>query len=333
MSITNCKELKSLLGRSVRRNYGDALLLSGGLDSSILACIAKPKVSITVSLGDNAPDVEYAKRVAAEHSREHIVVKLTYEKLLEIIEETVKVLRTFNPLEIRNSSVILAGIKAAVDKGCPNIMTGDGGDELFAGYNYLSRYYADTRALDKELRKLWKSMHFSSLYLGKITGLTVKTPFLDRDFLSYAKSIKTVEKIGEYHALTWGKFILRKCYESDLGEKIVWRPKLAQEEGAGTTNIRSFISRKLDHRYFSLGKENALSESTKIRDKEHLYYYLLYRRYFSSPKDEACNGHPRCPECKGCFITAGKFCRICGSFPVKPESEGAPLLDGRRKNK
>jgi asparagine synthase (glutamine-hydrolysing) len=322
MSTTSCKELRCHLGRSVQRNYADALLLSGGLDSSILACIAKPKVSFTVSLGDNAPDVEYARRVAAEHSREHIVVKLTYEKLLEIIEEVVKVLRTFSPLEIRNSSVVLAGIKAAMDKGYRNIMTGDGGDELFAGYNYLSRYYADTRVLDKELRKLWKSMHFSSLYLGKITGLAVKTPFLDVKFLSYAKSIQTVEKIGEYQALRWGKFILRKCYESDLGEEIAWRPKLAQEEGAGTTNIRSFISRKLDDRYFTLGEKNALSESTKIRDKEHLYYYLLYRKYFSAPKDEACDGHPRCPECKGCFTTAGQFCRICGSFPVKPESDG-----------
>ena len=315
----SCNELKTLLCGSVQRNYANALLLSGGLDSSILACIAKPKASFTVCLGDNAPDLEYARKVAAKYSREHIVVKLTYEKLLEIIEELVKVLRTFSPLEIRNSSVVLAGIKAAMDKGYRDIMTGDGGDELFAGYNYLSRYYADTGALDKELHKLWKSMHFSSLYLGKLTGLSVKTPFLDMKFLSYAKSIQTVQKIGEYHALKWGKFILRKCYESDLGEEIVWRPKLAQEEGAGTTNIKSFISRKMDDWSFSLGEKNALYESTKIRDKEHLCYYLLYRKYFSPPKDEDCNGHPRCPECKGCFTTAGQFCRICGSFPVKPE--------------
>jgi asparagine synthase (glutamine-hydrolysing) len=318
-NTTRCKELKTLLDRSVHRNYAYALLLSGGLDSSILACIAKPKVSFTVSLGDNAPDVEYARRVAAKHNTEHIVVNLTYEKLLETIEELIRLLKTFSPLEIRNSSVVLAGIKAAFDKGYRNIMTGDGGDELFAGYNYLSRYHADPRALDKKMHNLWRSMHFTSLYLGRLTGVCVKTPFLDKKFLSYAKSIPTIEKIGEYDGLRWGKFILRKCYESELGEEIVWRPKLAQEEGAGTTDIASFISWKLDDRSFTLGKRNAYSESTKIRDKEHLYYYLLYRKYFSPPKDEACNGRLRCPECKGCFTTASRFCRICGSFPVKPE--------------
>src|ERR687888_333444 len=323
ISSTSCKELRTLLRRSVTRNYADAILLSGGLDSSILVCIAKPKVSFTVSLGDNAPDVRYARTIASRYGTKHTIVILTYKKLLEVIEELVKVLRTFNPLEIRNSSVVLAGMKAAKDQGYTNIMTGDGGDELFAGYNYLSRYYDDTGALDKELHRLWNVMQFSSLHLGKITKVDVKAPFLDVRFLSYAKSIRTAEKIGEYRASKWGKFPLRKCYESDLGEEIEWRPKLAQEQGAGTINITGFISRRLDDQSFSLGKKGALDESIKIRDKEHLYYYLLYRKYFSPPKDEACNGRLRCPECKGCFTTAGRFCRICGSFPVKPETEHA----------
>jgi asparagine synthase (glutamine-hydrolysing) len=318
-TILSCTKLKSLLYKSIQKNYADALLLSGGLDSSILACIAKPQVSFTVSLGDNAPDLEYATSVAAKYSREHIIVKLTNEELLEIIEELVKVMKTFSPLELRNSSVALAGIKAATNKGCKYIMTGDGGDELFAGYNYLSRYYDDTKTLDKEIHKLWDSMHFSSLYLGEINGVDVRTPFLEEDFVSYAKSVRIVDKIGNYHGFRWGKFILRKCYESDLGQEIVWRPKLAQEEGAGTNNIRSFISEKLDNDSFILGQKNALSESTKLRDKEHLYYYLLYRKYFAAPKDEGCNNYLRCTECKGCFTATGQYCSICGSFPVKPE--------------
>ena len=314
-----CTKLKGLLYKSVQKNYADALLLSGGLDSSILACLAKPKISVTVSLGDFAPDLEYANAVAAKYSREHIVVKLTNEELLEIIEELVKIMKTFSPLEIRNSSVALAGIRAAMKKGCKCVMTGDGGDELFAGYNYLSRYYDDIKMLDKEIHKLWDTMHFSSLYLGEIAGIDVRTPFLEEDFVRYAKSVQTVDKIGNHGGFRWGKFILRKCYESDLGQEIVWRAKLAQEQGAGTTNIRSFISKKLDNESFVLGQKNALSESTKLRDKEHLYYYLLYRKYFAAPNDEACDNHLRCTECKACFTASGQYCRICGSFPVKPE--------------
>jgi asparagine synthase (glutamine-hydrolysing) len=317
--IINCEDLKDLLNRSLRRNYADALLLSGGLDSSILACAAKPKVSFTISVGDNAPDLEYATRVAARNDIEHIVVKLTYEELLQIVEEVVKILKTFSPLEIRNSSVALAGIRAATNKGYKYLMTGDGGDELFAGYNYLSRFYADVGALDKELHKLWKSMHFSSIYLGKVTGIDIRTPLLDSEFLKYAKSVRTIDKIGKYNGLTWGKFILRKCYESDLGEDIVWRPKLAQEQGAGTSSLTSILSGELDDYSFALGQNKALAESTKLRDKEHLYYYSLYRKYFPAPKDEACNDHLHCTECKGCFTTGGQYCNICGSFPVKPE--------------
>jgi asparagine synthase (glutamine-hydrolysing) len=317
--ITDCKELKNLLNRSLLRNYADALLLSGGLDSSILACVGKPKVSFTVSVGDNAPDLEYATRVAARHNIEHILVKLTYEQLLQIIEELVKILKTFSPLEIRNSSVVLAGIRAATNEGYKSLMTGDGGDEIFAGYNYLSRFYGDVDALDKELHKLWESMHFSSIYLGKVTGIGIRTPLLDSEFLNYAKSVRTIDKIGKYKGLTWGKFILRKCYESDLGKDIVWRPKLAQEQGAGTSVITSVISGKFDDYTFALGQNKALAESTKLRDKEHLYYYSLYRKYFPAPRDEACNGHLHCTECRGCFTTRGQYCNICGSFPVKPE--------------
>jgi asparagine synthase (glutamine-hydrolysing) len=317
----SCTKLKGLLYESVQKNYADTLLLSGGLDSSILACIAKPKVCFTVSLGDNAPDLEYATAVAAKYSLEHIIVKLTNEKLLEIIEELIRVMKTFSPLEIRNSSVALAGIKAAANQGCKCLMTGDGGDELFAGYTYLSRYYNDIKVLDKQIHKLWDSMHFSSLYLGEITGVDIITPFLEEDFVSYAKSVQAVDKIGNHDGSTWGKFILRKCYESDLGEEIVWRPKMAQEEGAGTSNIRSFISERLNDESFILGQKKALSESTKLRDKEHLYYYLLYRKYFAPPKDETCDNRLRCTDCKGCFTASGQYCRICGSFPVEPERQ------------
>ncbi|HJT49630.1 MAG TPA: asparagine synthase-related protein [Nitrososphaeraceae archaeon] len=317
--VTNCEELKKLLKSSLRRNYADALLLSGGLDSSILACMGKPKVSFTISVGDNAPDLEYATRVAARHMIEHVVVKLSYEELLQTIEELIKILKTFSPLEIRNSSVVLAGIKAATDQGYKYLMTGDGGDELFAGYNYLSRFYSDIGALDKQLHKLWESMHFSSIYLGRVKGVGIRTPLLDSEFIKYAKAVRTADKIGVYKGLTWGKFILRKCYEPDLGEDIVWRPKLAQEQGAGTNVITSIVSEKLDSYTFALGHEKALAESTKLRDKEHLYYYSLYRKYFPAPGDEACNDHLHCPECRACFTTVGQYCNTCGSFPVTAE--------------
>jgi asparagine synthase (glutamine-hydrolysing) len=162
-------------------------------------------------------------------------------------------------------------------------------------------------------------MHFSSIYLGEIIGVRLKAPFLDEQFVDYAKSVQTIDKVGEYCNSKWGKFLLRKCYEKFLGERIAWRPKLAQEQGAGITSIQDFISRKLDDRSFALGKKDALFESINISNKEHLYYYLLYRKYFKPPRDEACKHGRRCPKCKGCFVYPGQMCRTCGAFPVSPE--------------
>ena len=315
MSKQSCKELKSLLKASVDRNYADALLLSGGLDSSILACVLKPSLSLTISLGQNAPDVEYAKIVAGMYTKRHKLIKLSYKSLLEVIEKVIRIFKTFDPMEIRNSSVLLSGISAAQDHGIRKLMTGDGGDELFAGYNYLKRYYMDVSSLDYQLHKLWDSMHFSSLIIGNAIGVKIKTPFLDKEFLTYAKSIDTSEKIGEYSGQRWGKFILRRCYESELGKQIAWRSKLAQEQGAGITNIKGFISKNMDDRAFHLGTRQALSDGVRIRDKEHLYYYIIFRKFFSAPKNELCP-YRRCPECNGCFNSNTQFCRICGAFPV-----------------
>jgi asparagine synthase (glutamine-hydrolysing) len=311
-----CKRIKSLLSQSVNRNHADALLLSGGLDSSILASILNPKCALTVSLGNNTPDLEFSRSVATRYSENHIQIILTDEQLLEVIEQVVRTLKTFDPMEIRNSSVVFVGMKIAQENGYAKVMTGDGGDELFAGYNYLRRYFSDISALDVELRRLWDRMHFSSSQIAKTIGIEVKTPFLDGKFSNYAKSIDVSHKIGQYRRYQWGKFILRKCFELDLGKEIVWRQKFAQEQGAGTVKIKNYFSNNFDEGY-QMETKQALSAGVKIRDKEHLYYYKLFRKYFSSPKDEKCSCL-RCPECNGCFNSIGKFCRICGAFPVIP---------------
>jgi asparagine synthase (glutamine-hydrolysing) len=196
-------------------------------------------------------------------------------------------------------------------------MTGDGGDELFAGYNYLKRYYSNIKSLNFELQRLWKVMHFSSKQVGKVIEVDVKTPFLDREFSMYAKHISATKKIGEYRGQKWGKFILRKCFEEELGKEVAWRIKLAQEEGAAITNIKNFIINDINDVTFQIESRQALRDGVKIRDKEHLYYYRIFRKYFSPPKEEKCS-YLRCPDCNGCFNSTGRFCHICGAFPVIP---------------
>jgi asparagine synthase (glutamine-hydrolysing) len=305
-----------MLARSVKRNRVDALLLSGGLDSSILASMVQPSYSVTSALGADAPDLVFARQVAKKCGAKHAEVVFKHERMLELVASVVQILKTFDPIEIRNSVVALAGIAQAKSDGYSAIMTGDGGDELFAGYNYLSKYHDDFERLDRELRRLWHVMHFSSLRLGENLGIEVKTPYLDPEFMRYAMSLAVEHKVGEHDGRKWGKFILRRCFEPELGSMIAWRPKLAQEQGAGTDRFGEYIDGKIDDLTFANRKRTAQAEGVRLRNKEHLHYYGLFRSYFAPPREDDCES--RCPDCRGCIELDRRYCRICGAFPVRP---------------
>ena len=150
--MQDCEELTKLLTESVERNYSDALLLSGGLDSSILASILRPQYSLAAGFGKGAPDLIYAREVAERYSKHHVEIVFGRNRMAELVEQVIQIFRTFDPIEIRNSAVALAGIEWAKSDGYSSIMTGDGSDELFAGYNYFSRYYSDMQRFGSELQ-------------------------------------------------------------------------------------------------------------------------------------------------------------------------------------
>jgi len=119
----------------------EGILLSGGLDTSILAVIASkfvPLRAVTVAFQNAlAPDVEYAVLVANRLGLKHIIHIFNHEELYDAIPAVVKTLRSFDPMEIRNSVTIHIGLETARENGICTGMTGDGCDELFAGYSFL----------------------------------------------------------------------------------------------------------------------------------------------------------------------------------------------------
>jgi asparagine synthase (glutamine-hydrolysing) len=318
--LEDCEQLTKLLTESVEKNYADALLLSGGLDSSILASILRPQYSVAAAFGASAPDLAYARQVGQKYSKRHAEVIFGQNRMAELVGQVIQLFKTFDPTEIRNSAVALVGIEQSKSDGYSAVMTGDGGDELFAGYNYLSRYYSDIQRLDSELRRLWQIMHFSSRRLGEHAGVDVKTPFLDDKFASFAKLINANDKVGEHDGKQLGKFILRRCFEPRLGS-LVWRPKLAQEQGAATDRYQIHIEEMIDDLTFANKKKIAQEQDgVRIRNKEHLHYYAIFRSYFPPPKeeydDDGCKS--RCSECRGCIARDVRFCTMCGAFPVEP---------------
>ena len=205
-----CRELRDVLKRAVERSLGDTILLSGGLDSSIIALLASQIRSVkAVSIClENSPgrDLEYA-RLAADFLRiEHVVHVFDLSELEEAIRSTIEILKTFDPMEVRNSAALYVALRYARDNGGKVVMTGDGGDELFAGYSFL--YKLDPQKLDYEIKRLWKKMSFSAATLGEALGIEVKQPYLDPEVRLFAERLDSRFRIGFKNGKRYGKYIL-----------------------------------------------------------------------------------------------------------------------------
>ena len=318
MPVLDYRAVVHALEQSVRRNSADGLLLSGGLDTAILAYLAagwsKP-YCITVALqGAPAPDIEYARLVASRLQLEHYVHYFGDEELEEGIRAAVRTMKTFDPMEVRNSAAGYVALKVARDRGISAVMTGDACDELFGGYSFL--FGLNEEETDTTLQKLWSNMRFSSVYLGKDLGIEVKLPFLDPQFKTFAMELDVGLKIRAEGEQVWGKWVLRKAFESIMPQEIVWRAKVPIEVGTGTTILPSLFELKISDLEFNEKKASYLNEDgVTIRSKEHLYYYEIYRSLIGTPQVTTAGGK-RCPDCGSSLEELVSFCRTCGAYPV-----------------
>jgi len=272
----------------------------------------RPRLSIVTSLGRDSEDLKYANHIAKKYSDNHIECIVEFEDIIKVVPNIIQTFKTFDPLEIRNSSVIFFGIKEAKYSGYSSIVTGDGADELFAGYNYLQRYFSDLKKLQMILDNLWKIMRFSSIRIGNELGVKVNTPYLENPIYDFATSMDITKKVGSHGNKKWGKFILRKAFANELGSN-VWRNKMALEQGSGFDQISSKFQKVIDDEEFARESKILTNEKVKVRDKEHLYYYRIYRSIFGPPINEISN-LPRCSFCSS-PLASPRYCYTCGAFP------------------
>ncbi|MEM2911551.1 MAG: asparagine synthase-related protein [Candidatus Bathyarchaeia archaeon] len=311
-------KIKSLVEKTVEKNLTEGILLSGGLDTSILAAVAakysRLKAFTCAFQGAPAPDVEHAIIMAKRLSLPHYLHFFTEDELYEAARFVIKTLRLFDPMEVRNSSTIYIGLNFAKNNGVKSVMTGDALDELMAGYPWLFKY--NEKELESELQKIWNTMVFSSVPIGKAVGIDVKTPYLDPEFKEFAMKLNVKHKVREENGKIWGKWIMRKAFENVLPPEIAWRRKDPIEVGSGTTTLPNFFNMKIGDSEFEEKKRNYLEmDKVTIRDKEQLFYYEIYREEIGVP-------HPKdpmgkiCPQCNSNVQQGLSFCRTCGAFPV-----------------
>lgn len=313
-----CFRLRSLLEDSVKRNMAEGILLSGGLDTSILALIASrftPLKAFTVALeGAPAPDVQYASLMAKKLGLKHMVYYFNERELYDAIKAVVVTVKSFDPMEVRNSVAIYEALKLARQEGLSSIMTGDGCDELFAGYDFLVRMKGEELKL--KLAKIWDMMSFSSVPLAQVLGVQAKLPYLDLELRRFAMKLDWRYMVRSEKGQLWGKWILRKAFEGILPNEIIWRAKVPIEVGTGTTILTGMFNQKISDEEFEEKRGRYLKDDrVMIRDKEQLFYYEVYRSTVGVPYLLSTQGR-KCPKCNSNVIGKATYCRTCGAYPI-----------------
>jgi asparagine synthase (glutamine-hydrolysing) len=217
-------------------------------------------------------------------------------------------------MEIRNSVTIYVGLKAAKENGVSTIMTGDGSDEIFAGYSFL--FGLEREKLDLELKKMWNVMAFSSIPLAKALEIKAKLPYLDPAFKDFAMKLDSQYKIRTENGRTYGKWILHKAFEKTLPREIAWRVKTPIEYGSGTTTLPNLFNRNISDTEFNEKRRRYLAKDrVTIRDKEQLFYYEVYRSLIGIPHPTSIEGKI-CPQCNSNIPENATYCRTCGAYPL-----------------
>jgi len=313
-----CSELRNVLEKAVEKNQAPSILLSGGLDTSILAAIASRRFSfkaITVAFDSaEAPDLRFARQVADYLGLEHIIHRFNWAQVLEAIPEVVKVMRTFDPMEVRNDVATFVALKHAKSNNLTETLTGDGCDELFAGYSFLFEY--DVVRIRLELEKMWKAMAFASVPMARALDMEAKLPFLDQEARSFAVRLDPNDLVRDQDGRRQGKWILRKAFEGMLPHEIIWRVKTPIEYGTGTAVFSRILETLISDREFERKVSRYLEEDkVMLRDKEQLFYYEIYRSILGIPRGDESYGRT-CPKCRSNVRSEASYCRTCGAFPI-----------------
>lgn len=309
------KKLYQLLNESCDSCKSNTIALSGGLDSTIIAYFLKerrPNAVAIIAKDFVANDLTYCQRVSKEFNIPLVINQVDTSEILSAVEETIKILKNFNDIEIRNNIVMFMAIKWAKEQGSSGIITGDGADELFAGYSFLIN--KSKEELEKEIQRICSVMHFPTQKIGKALGIKIESPFLDEKIIEFSKTIPSDLKVRNEGKKRQGKWILRKTFEKNIPTQIVWREKSPMQDGSGTIGLSNLFDSVINDKLF-LEKKKTIekTDGVIIRTKESMHYYEIYRNLFGIPSKN--HNDSSCPYCNF-NIENSKFCRMCGAFPV-----------------
>lgn len=261
-----------------------ACLLSGGLDSSLIAAIAKQYSDIeTFSIGfANSEDLKMARKVALHINSRHREIIITKEEYLDAIPDVIQTIESYDTTTVRASvgNYLVAKYIAQVSDA-KVILNGDGSDEVCGGYLYMHKC-PDALEFDKETRRLLTNIHYFDLLRSDKSiasnGLETRTPFLDLTFVQYYLSINPTIRFPKDKM---EKLLLRSAFEelNLLPDEILWRTKEAFSDGVSTDSIVEII-----HSHVKDMELPTMNVFPIPKTQEEKYYRKIFEDYYTNAK-------------------------------------------------
>ncbi|WP_293930937.1 asparagine synthase B [Sphingobacterium sp. UBA6645] len=303
------KGLEDAVHRQLMSDVPYGVLLSGGLDSSVIAAVTKKFASKRIESQDQedawypqlhsfavglvgSPDLIAAQKAADHIGTIHHEVNFTIQEGLDAIRDVIYHLETYDVTTIRASTPMYLLARVIKSMGIKMVLSGEGSDELFGGYLYFHKAPNAQEFHEETVRKLKKLYLYDCLRANKSLaawGVEGRVPFLDKEFMDIAMSINPEDKMIKDGRME--KWVVRKAFEDYLPESIAWRQKEQFSDGVGYSWIDT-LKEQAERLVSDTDFETATSRFpiNTPKNKEEYLYRSIFESHF--PSDAAAKTVP-----------------------------------------
>jgi asparagine synthase (glutamine-hydrolysing) len=315
-NVSSVQELKNALEAAVHRQlmsdvpYG--VLLSGGLDSSVVSAIAKKFAAMRIETNDSqpawwpqlhsfaiglegSPDLAAARKAAEHIGTIHHEIHYTIQEGLDAIRDVIYHLETYDVTTVRASTPMYLLARVIRSMGIKMVLSGEGADEIFGGYLYFHKA-PDAQSFHEEtIRKISRLHLYDCLRANKSLaawGVEGRVPFLDKEFMDVAMTLNPKDKMAGNGKME--KWILRKAFEEYLPESIAWRQKEQFSDGVGygwIDTLKKIAGEKVSDEMMASAKYR-FPVNTPLSKEEYVYRSIFSEHF---PSDQAAATVPSVP--------------------------------------
>lgn len=304
--------LEGAVERQLMSDVPYGVLLSGGLDSSVISAIAKkyaPKRIETNNESDawwpqlhsfaiglkNAPDLSKAREVAQYIGTVHHEINYTIQEGLDALRDVIYHIETYDVTTVRASTPMYLLARVIKSMGIKMVLSGEGADEVFGGYLYFHKAPTPQAFHEETLRKLSKLHLYDCLRANKSLsawGVEGRVPFLDKEFLDVAMRINPSVKMCPGREIE--KKIIRDGFAEMLPESVAWRQKEQFSDGVGYNwidTLKSITTTAVSDEQMEHAAERFPINTPQ--NKEEYYYRTIFEEHF--PSESAARSVPSVP--------------------------------------